>query len=133
MEKAPSAVVLFDLASIRVDEGRVLHVPTLDDLSNGQPVLLRKCPVALVMGGHRHNGARAIAHQHVVGNPDRKTLAGHRVDGIPPVNTPVFSLSNSCRCKSLLRAAAARYSATTTRCPSDVTMSTSGCSGASTM
>ena len=51
-----------------------------DDLADGQGKLARKLPVALVVRGHRHDRAGAVAEQHVVGDPDRDALAVHRVE-----------------------------------------------------
>ena len=39
-------------------------------------------PVARVVGRYGHDGARAVAGQHVVRNIDRYLLAGERVDGV---------------------------------------------------
>ena len=41
-----------------------------------QTELGREFPVALVLGGHGHDRPRAIAHQHVISNPDRNGLLG---------------------------------------------------------
>ena len=43
---------------------------------------LGELEVALVVAGHGHDRAGAVAHQHVVGDPDRDRLA---VDGIDRV------------------------------------------------
>ena len=48
-----------------------------------QSVLARELKVALVMGWHCHDGAGAVAHQHVICDPDRDMLTGSGVDGIP--------------------------------------------------
>ena len=37
--------------------------------------------VALVVGGDRHDGTGPIAHEHVIGNPDRNALVIDRIDG----------------------------------------------------
>ena len=34
------------------------------------------------MGRHRHNGARAVSHHHIVGDPDRDAFVVDRVDGV---------------------------------------------------
>ena len=60
-----------------------LAVARDDDLAHGQPVRLGELPVALVMRRHGHDRARAVAHQDVVGDPDRDALAAHRVDDDP--------------------------------------------------
>ena len=41
-----------------------------------------KFKIALIMSGNRHDGARSIAHEDIVGNPDRDGLAVHRIDRI---------------------------------------------------
>ena len=41
---------------------------------------LGELPVALVLAGHRHDRAGAVADQHVVGDEDRDLLAVDRVD-----------------------------------------------------
>src|SRR6185369_14999725 len=40
-----------------------------DDLPDRQPVLLREREVALVVRGHAHHGAVAVAHEDVVAHP----------------------------------------------------------------
>ena len=54
----------------------------LDDHANGQAELAREFKITLVVGGHGHDGAGAIAHQNVIRNPDGDALARGRVDGI---------------------------------------------------
>ena len=44
-----------------------------------QVVLVGEGEVALVVGGHAHHRAGAVAEQHVVGDPDRHGLIGERV------------------------------------------------------
>ena len=44
-------------------------------------MLVGKFPVALVLARNAHDGPGAVAHQHVVGHPDRGFLAGDRVPG----------------------------------------------------
>ena len=48
---------------------------------NRQVIFAGKREVAFITRGHRHDGARAIAHEHVVSNPYRHRLAGDRVGG----------------------------------------------------
>ena len=48
----------------------------------GEPVLARELEVALVVGRHRHDRARAVAHEHEVADPDRDLLARERVDRV---------------------------------------------------
>ncbi len=53
-----------------------------DDAPDRQAEPLREREVALVVGGHGHDRARAVAGQHVIGDEDRDRLA---VDGIDRV------------------------------------------------
>ena len=55
-----------------------------DHLADRQPVVERELVIALVVTGHRHDGARAVAHQHEVRDPDRQALAVERVDRVEP-------------------------------------------------
>ena len=55
------------------------------------------------MTRHGHDRPGAVAHQDVVGDPDRDRLAVDRVDRVPPVKTPVLVLARSVRSRSLLR------------------------------
>ena len=71
-----------------VDRGTILHVRLalpvvrrLDGAHDRQVELDGELPVALVLAGDAHDGARAVAHQDVVGNPDRHRLAGRGVRG----------------------------------------------------
>ena len=41
-----------------------------------------KIPVAFVVRGNRHNRARSVAHEHVVGNPHGNAVAVERIDGV---------------------------------------------------
>ena len=57
----------------------LLHMsPPATTSTMGRPNFLREFPVARVMAWHRHNRARAIAHQHIIRNPDGDFLAVHR-------------------------------------------------------
>ena len=60
--------------------GALIH--PLDDRHDGEAKLQRELEVALVVGGHGHDRARAVGHQHVVGDPDRHVRAVDRVDGV---------------------------------------------------
>ena len=51
-----------------------------NDPADRQPEALREGVVTVVMGGHGHDRARAVAGQHVVGDEDRDALAIDRVD-----------------------------------------------------
>ena len=50
-----------------------------DGLDDGEPVRLREVPVALVLAGDGHDGAGAVAHQHVVGDEQRDRGPAERV------------------------------------------------------
>ena len=54
----------------------------LDDRDDLQPELARESEIALVVRRHSHDGASAVGHQHVVGDPDRDVRTIHRVCGI---------------------------------------------------
>ena len=62
-----------------VELGRILG---LDDGADRQVEGARELEVALVAKGHRHDGAGAVAHQDVVGDPDRDALVGDGVHGV---------------------------------------------------
>ena len=64
-------------------------------LLDGQTVLVGKGKVALVVGGHAHHGAVAIAHQHIVADPDLDLGAGDGWVTNRPVGLPSFSLTAS--------------------------------------
>ena len=53
-----------------------------DHADDRQVERLGELEVALVVTGHGHDRAGAVAHQHVVGDPDRDRLAVDRVDGV---------------------------------------------------
>ena len=46
--------------------------------------MLREFEVPLVMSGHRHDGAGSVAHQNIIGNPNRRLLPVHRINGMTP-------------------------------------------------
>ena len=46
---------------------------------NLEAVLFREVEVALILAGRRHDRAGAVAHQDVVGDPDRDVLAAEQV------------------------------------------------------
>ena len=52
-------------------------------LDDGQAELRRELEVAVVVPRHGHDGAGAVLHQHVVGDPDRDLLARGRIDRVP--------------------------------------------------
>ena len=53
-----------------------------DHADNGKTVAAGELEVAVVVAGHGHDGAGAVLHQDVVGDPDRNGLAGSGVDGV---------------------------------------------------
>ena len=53
-----------------------------DDLDDRDRELGRELEVALVVGRHRHDGAGAVAHEHVVADPDGDRRVVHRVHGV---------------------------------------------------
>ena len=58
---------------------RIRLAVDVDDLTDRQGVLTGEFEVALVMARDAHDRAFAIAHQHVVADPDRQGGAGQRV------------------------------------------------------
>ena len=71
---------------------RLAHPPrrALDRLDDRQGVLLGEVPVPLVLPRDRHDGARAVAHQHVVGQEERDLPLGEGVEGSrPEAQTPL--------------------------------------------
>ena len=52
----------------------------LHDLSHGQFELLRKLIIPSIMRWNRHDCARPVPRQHVVGNPHRYALSIHGID-----------------------------------------------------
>src|SRR4029453_12833327 len=69
------------------DRGAVLEEPLareafwrLHRAHDRQAEALGELPVALVLAGHGHDRARAVAEQHVVGDPDRD--AALRIAGL---------------------------------------------------
>jgi hypothetical protein len=63
-----------------------------DHLFDRQAVLLGESEVALVVRRHGHHRAFAVAHQHVVADPDFDLLAGQRMVTKMPVGMPFFSI-----------------------------------------
>ena len=57
-------------------------VATLDQRNDGQIEMACEGIVATVVRGDGHDGARAVASQHVVADPDRDLLARQRIDGV---------------------------------------------------
>ena len=59
-----------------------VHARGGHDAPDRQAELRSRTEVALVVGGHGHDRARAVAGQHVVGDEDRDPLAVDRVDRV---------------------------------------------------
>ena len=72
-------------------------VAALHDPLDRQPVRLGEREVALVVRRHRHEGAGAVLHEHVVGDVDGQLAAVDRVGHGPPRKTPVFGRAASPR------------------------------------
>ena len=64
-------------------EGLLLDRPVAaaDDLDDGEAVGACEGVVAFVVGGHGHDGAGAVAHEDVVGDPDGDSRAAYGVGG----------------------------------------------------
>ena len=75
-------------AVLVVDEGLLLDVSPRDHLADREVEGARELPVPAVVPGDRHDRPRAVAHQHVVGDPDRYALAVHRIDCVAPGEDP---------------------------------------------
>ena len=54
----------------------------LDNGANLQAKLLGEFEIARVVRGHGHDRAGAVAHHHVIGDPDRNLLVVDRIDGV---------------------------------------------------
>jgi hypothetical protein len=54
----------------------ISHIAIGNDAGNGQIIFAGKIKVALVMRGAAKDGARAIVHQHKIGDIDRQMPAG---------------------------------------------------------
>ena len=63
-------------------ETLLAHVGTLDERDDGQVEVSGKGVVAGVVGGHCHDGSRAVAGEHIVAHPDGDFVAREGVDGV---------------------------------------------------
>ena len=72
---------MMPVSSLRA-KASLVHVAALDHLDDGQAELLGELPVALIVAGHAHDDAGAVAHQDIVGNENGDLLAGDGVDGL---------------------------------------------------
>ena len=61
---------------------RKRQLATLDDPHNGEVELAGKGVVAVVVTGHRHDGARAVADEHIVRDPDGDLRARQGIHGV---------------------------------------------------
>ena len=69
------------VAAVRLVAKVNVHViGRFDHLRDRQIERACKVVVALIVGRHGHDRARAVAHQHVVGDPDGNRLAGGGID-----------------------------------------------------
>ena len=50
----------------------------------------RECEVSFVMGRNGHDGAGAVTHEHVIGNPDGQCFAAYRINGVGAGKDPGF-------------------------------------------
>ena len=66
--------------------GFLLNVAALDDLDDFNAELPGKLPVALVVGGHGHDGAGAVTHHHIVGDENRHLPAGEGIHATQTLN-----------------------------------------------
>ncbi len=91
------------LAGIHADAALLVGIPVLpagqresfaldgDHLFDRQPVLLGELEIAFVVRRHAHHRAVAVAHQHVVADPDLDLFAGQRmVDEYPRRHALLF-------------------------------------------
>ena len=84
--------------------------------------------------GHRHDGAGAVLHQHVVGDPDRDRLPGGRVHRVAAgEDAGLLPLADLAGDQVLAPPPAGGTPRPPPAAPAVVSASTSGCSGASTM
>ncbi len=65
---------------VAVRKSLLLDVAARDDLHNGKAEFFGERPVARVVGGDRHDGARPVGHQHVIGDENRDFFSIHGVD-----------------------------------------------------
>ena len=53
-----------------------------DDLRDRNAKRFREFIVTFIVRWHCHDGSRAVADQHIVGDPDRDAFAVHGIDGV---------------------------------------------------
>jgi hypothetical protein len=95
--------------------------------------LLGELEVAGVVGRHGHDGARAVADQHVVGDPDRDRLAVDRVDRVRTGEHARLLLGQFGAFQIALAGRLLRSTSDGLGLLGVVSRSTNGCSGAMTM
>ena len=71
-----------DHAALFGVEALLGDVATLDQRNDGQIEMACEGIVATVVRGDGHDGARAVAGQYIVADPDRDLFARQRVDGV---------------------------------------------------
>jgi len=57
-------------------------IPGIDHRDDRNPEHFGELEIPRIVRRHRHDGSRAIADQHIVGDPDRHFLVIDRIDGI---------------------------------------------------
>ena len=62
---------MFSVARIRF----FCNIAAGNDFFDWQVKFFRKLIIALIMRWHGHNRTRTVAHQHIIGNPNRQFLA----------------------------------------------------------
>ena len=72
-----AADLVFVPGLVRV--GRECFAVDRDHLLDRQPVFFRELEIALVVGGHAHHRAVAVAHQHVIADPYLELFTGEWV------------------------------------------------------
>ncbi len=117
---------------IRLTVSRIALAPRINNHLDVQVILLRELVIALVVRRHRHDGARAVVEQHVVGHPDGHLLVVERIQRVAPVKTPCFSMAPMSPASFALRCSLIRSSTLASRSGLLAIRSvTTGCSGAS--
>ncbi len=71
-------------ARLNVGKRSLTRVAALHDTDNRKIKDFRKFIVALIVTGHRHNGARPISRQHIVRDKDGDFPSRPRVDTVHP-------------------------------------------------
>ncbi len=112
--------------------GFLFEVAALDYGDDLQPEAAGEGVVARVVGRNGHDGARAVAGEHVVGDVDRDGPAGKGIDGERTCGhaADASGLGDALALGALL---GLMYSSTAARFPGAVSSPTHSCSGAMTM